>query len=446
MQPGAARLVNAGDGKAEVYLRPCSVNGDTLELRLADDATRRGVLRIGFISGFEFIYIDLALENGAVSVRTHEFHKDQPRAVAAIAPGSSTVVLERHADALPGLPYEGSKLTLHMDGEQVLSVGAIDYLPESHVMFGLQGKGEVTLRSLAISGPARPQPEYAHVGLWQQAPKASIRENADGLLAGIREAAQAGVRILVTPETSFTGLPKPGRPMPNRAVIQAELTRFQQAVAQIASAPFTLIGYPEWIEGGTVAGSTLDAVPVNCHRFICPDGALGPMMAKVHSCEEGLWHGRHYNLQEVEGVKVAVGVCHDGHYQDVWATGIMGGARLCLHPAAGGQLSGHILDIVRSYQSLGTPYCAYWLRVTAGGGAAIVYPQRTAKVVDTVLAVPADLTEANPTWPEYSPMGDLLAHAVIRLWEANGAYPLRTLRSGSKYDVWQQLVPECRKV
>ena len=87
------------------------------------------------------------------------------------------------------------------------------------------------------------------------------------------------------------------------------------------------------------------------------------------------------------------------------------------------------------------------LKVNAGGGAAIVYPTRTARIHDTIMAVPKDLTKENPTYPIYSTMGDLLAHAVIRLYDATGCYPMRTLRSGKTgYEKWSQLVPEIAEV
>jgi hypothetical protein len=82
------------------------------------------------------------------------------------------------------------------------------------------------------------------------------------------------------------------------------------------------------------------------------------------------------------------------------------------------------------------------LRVNAGGGAAIVYPTTTARIRDTIMAVPKDLTPESPTYPDYSPMGDLLAHTVIRLYDATGCYPMRTLRAGKKaYELWSQMIP-----
>lgn len=447
MQPGYARLQRTGEGEAFVYLRPCSLPGDTVEFVLTPGAPRAGLFRFGFISGFEYIRLELALNDGTLAISTHEAHKAQPRLHTRVPVNFHRIRLIRERDTLPGLPYEGDKITLVLDETPVACVGEIDYLPESLFMFGLCTPGEVSFAAWSISGPPRPRPEYAHVGLWQQKAKPTMEANVTALLAGVRQAAEAGVRILVTPETSLTGL-RDSPDLDNPALIQEWLDIFQRGISAIPGAPNTLIGYPDWIDGSTVEGATLERVKVNCHRFVRPDGTLGPRMAKVHTCEEGFWHGRRYNLQRVDGVEVAMGVCHDGHYQDVWSTGVMGGARLCLHPMAGGDATGgNIEKMVDSYRSLGTGVDSFWLRVNAGGGAAIVYPTTTARRRDTILALPKDLTPESPTYPVYSSLGDLLAHTVIRLYDATGCYPMRTLRAGKTgYDCWSRLVPPLAEV
>lgn len=443
MAPGIARLANAKHQRAEIFLRPCSIYGDTLEFEFSRGAARSGIFVAGFLAGFEYVHMELDLTSRDLKILTHEFHKAQPRFMGKAPAEFSNLKIRREQDALPGLPYEGSSVTIVMDDKEVARVGEIDFLPESLMSFGLKSRGEFTLSSVTVSGPQRPRPEYVNVGLWQQNIKPTTRENVEALLEGVRQAAVAGVEILVTPETSLVGLRPDHVEWSDKAHIQAELNRFRRGVAEIQNAPYTLIGYPDFIPGAEVEGATVDEVMVNCHRFVRPDGTLGPPMAKVHVCEYGMWHGRNYNCQRVRGVVVAMGVCHDAHYPDIWATGVMAGARLCLHPSSGGNLSGSIPGVVSSFRKLGTQFDSFWLRVNAGGGAAIVYPCSNRKQPETILALPRDLTEESPTYPEYSPMGDLLAHARIRLWDATGCYPLRTLRSGKKrYELWKQLMPE----
>jgi len=401
-------------------------------------------MEVCFTGGLEYLATQLDLTTGQIKVITHEAHKPQPRFIGPSRAEFSKLSLIREEDALPGLPYEGSAIRILLDDREVARVGEADFLPESDIMFRLVGEGELVVSSVAVSGPERPRPEYVHVGAWQQSVKSATAENVEALTEGVRQAAEAGVAILLTPETSLTGLRPADRELDDREAIQSHLRQFCKAAAGTPSAPYTLIGYPEWVPGSEVDGATLDEVKVNCHRFVCPDGTLGPRMAKVHSCEPGFWHGRSYNLQRVRGVEVAVGVCHDGRYQDVWTTGVMGGARLCLHPQCGAELQGDIPTILAKYGLLAGPFDAWWVMTNARGGSAITSPKRLACGEDGNLPViPVDLTEANPTYPEYSSMGDILTHARIRLWDVHGAFPMRTLRSGKKgYENWSRLVPE----
>ena len=443
MRPGCARLANSGEGKAEIFLRPCALPGDVMEFRFVPGALRAGRFFAGFLAGFEYLRLELDLQRGELAVYTHEFHQPQPRLTAHVTTDFHSLKLLREKGVLTGLPYEGSTLTVLLDDRPVARVEEIDLLPETLANFGLQGPGEASLASWSINGGPRPRPEYTHVGLWQQRIKPTNMENARGLIEGVRQAAAAGVRILVTPETALTGLRPADADFNDPRSVREAVEWFQREIACIPGAPYTLIGYPEWVPGAQIEAATADVVKVNRHRFVRPDGTLGPGMAKVHSCEEGLWHGREYNFQRVDGVEVALGICHDGHYRDVWATGVMGGARLCLHAAAGGQAGGKIDDLLRSERHCpATNMDSFWVHVNAGGPSAISYPTPNAKRRETLLAVPKDLTAENPTYPDYSYMGDLLAHTVIRLYDATGCYPMRTLRGGGQaYRLWLQLMP-----
>lgn len=440
-------LVNRGPEPALIWLRCCAICGDSTTIKFASDTPRRGEFTFGYAAGFEYLNFKLDLTTGALQVDTHEHHKAQPRWSGTVARNFDTIRVIRRQCRLTGLPYPGSTVAVYLDETCVVEVDEIDFLPECHFILGLHGPGDVVLASLTIDGPSRPRPEYVSVGAWQQTIKDSTSANVDGLITGVRAAAEAGVEILVTPETSLTGL-RPEHPeLHDEAAIQQALARFCEAVRETPSAPYVMVGYPEWIDGREVDGATLDRVRVNAHRFVCPDGSLGPRMAKVHSCELHLWHGRHYNLQRVAGVEVAVGICHDGRYRDVWTTGVMGGARLCVHASAGGALSGDIPDIVDGYQTLGNRMDAWWVTVNASGGAAIVYPEANTKTPDAVVALPDALTVKNPSYPTYSPMGDQLCHSRIRLWEAVGCWPNRTLRSGQQgFNNWSRLVPTIAEV
>ena len=91
MSPGCARFANRGEGKAEVYQRPCCLPGDTLEIRLVPGAPRSGMLSFGFQVGFEYARFELDLSKGALAVRTHEFHKEQPRLAGKVQTGFRSI-------------------------------------------------------------------------------------------------------------------------------------------------------------------------------------------------------------------------------------------------------------------------------------------------------------------------------------------------------------------
>lgn len=449
--PGSARFVNAGNGTAQIFIRPCCLYDDTFELQLQREAPRAGVLRFGF-AGFEYITLELDLTRGELEVHTHEYHKLQPRYKGRCRTDFSNIKLLREKDHLPGLPYEGSAIRLLLDDELAASVGEIDFLPECIATIGLKGPAEITLQSVSFYGSTRPRPEYIHVGAWQSA-KETTAENVNALLEGARRAAEVGVELLLTPETSLTGLRPEDPELSNPELIQSELRRFQESYAGISNAPYTLIGYPEWIPGEEVEGATLDQVKVNTHRFVRPDGSLGPRMMKVHSCETGMWHGRHYNLQRVKGVEIAVGICHDIRYPDVWSTGVMGGARLCFHPSANGIPNGKssgrkIAAVLEACRQLNRGLDAWWVGAGTVGPSVIISPHsKAAKYSETIVATPPDLSSESTTDPDFCPMNDVLAHARIRLWDATGSFPMRVLRGGRRqFEAWSRLVPEIRDV
>ena len=57
-----------GAGKAEIYLRPCSIYGDRLTWTLRPGAVRRGLFVFGFLGGFEWIRFELDLATGALAL------------------------------------------------------------------------------------------------------------------------------------------------------------------------------------------------------------------------------------------------------------------------------------------------------------------------------------------------------------------------------------------
>jgi len=130
----------------------------------------------------------------------------------------------------------------------------------------------------------------------------------------------------------------------------------------------------------------------------------------------------------------------------------MGGARLCVHASAGGHSrppdgGPSIEERRRNQVSQDDALDAFWVHTNAFTTANIFYPTANGTVRNILLATGDDLSERSTTYPEYSYLGDQLAHAIIRLFDATGCYPMRTLRGGATvYRAWSQLVTPLREV
>lgn len=109
-----------------------------------------------------------------------------------------------------------------------------------------------------------------------------IDANLASIRRGLRAAAEAGVRLLVTPETSLTGLFATGgvtrRPAPV-AEAEAKLRRFLRG---LRGAPYLVVGLPVWVRS---PGSPRGGTRYNVSRLYDPDGHVVADGAKVHSCE-----------------------------------------------------------------------------------------------------------------------------------------------------------------
>ncbi|MCM8764654.1 MAG: hypothetical protein NC907_03630 [Candidatus Omnitrophica bacterium] len=71
-------IENLQNGDAPVYLRPCSIYGDKIDIDFADFTEHSGIFICGFLAGFEYIDIRIDLKKKKLHLYTHEFHKKQP--------------------------------------------------------------------------------------------------------------------------------------------------------------------------------------------------------------------------------------------------------------------------------------------------------------------------------------------------------------------------------
>ena len=80
-----------------------------------------------------------------------------------------------------------------------------DVLPEMGVRLAVCNQ-TILARRFVLYGEQPPVPEYLHVGGYQVLNQPSIEANLQAICRGARQAAEMGIQLLVTPETSLTGL------------------------------------------------------------------------------------------------------------------------------------------------------------------------------------------------------------------------------------------------
>jgi len=264
-------------------------------------------------------------------------------------------------------------------------------------------------------------PEYLRVGGWQMPNRPDIEANLESICRGLREAAEQGVQLLVTPETSVTGL-FPDRPVTRRpGPVGAAERKLRRFIRQLKAAPYLVAGMPVWHPAPGARRRTR----YNVSRVYDPDGHALLSAPKIHSCEAGFHHG--YRLQEfnVCGVPVCMHICHDGRYPEVWTLPIVFGARLVVHPCNGGKVSGSVDAFEAGARRGVTTMHAFYLRVNGGGGSSLVGPWK----YDNLLAVSADCRRDNPSFPMVGRPAECLLHASIRVHEAFGYWPVRSFRA-----------------
>jgi len=399
-------------------------NGDSVELHFEIGPQPTGSLTFGYEGGFEWLIVELQFIRGRVAVFSSECDRSQPVASVpmSMAPGRHVLRIDKADGA--GTLVRLSDVRVRLDGREVLSATGLNVLGEMGVIVRVRG-GRVLLRRFAHHGPAFEVPEYFHVGGWQMPNRPDIDANLASIRRGLRAAAEAGVRLLLTPETSLTGLfasrAVTRRPGPV-AEAEGKLRRF---LRRLKHAPYLVAGLPVWV---TAPGGPRAGTRYNVSRLYDPDGHVVADGPKVHSCEPRFHHGLRLNEFEVDGVPVSMHVCHDGRYPEVQTLPVMFGARLVLHPSNGGTVAGTVSGFEASVRAATATTHAFYLRVNGGGGSALVGPGK----FNNILAVSDECRRDNPAAPDVAAPGECLLHAHIRMHDAFGYWPGRSFRAGEQ--------------
>ena len=122
-------------------------------------------------------------------------------------------------------------------------------------------------------------------------------------------------------------------------------------------------------------------------------------------------------------------ICHDGRYPEVWTLPVMFGARVIVHPANGGKISGSIDAFEAGAKHQVTPTAhAFYLYVNGGGGSFISSPQKH----DNLLAVSEECKRNSKSFPIVGDPQECLVEARINLEEAYGYWPVRSFRASEE--------------
>ena len=398
-------------------------NGDSIELRFRHLGSGAGRLEFGFDADLhEYARVEIDFAEATISLTTSDWTVPQPVASTALSLGgheSHVVLIEKREGG--GDLVKNANIGVHLDGERVLTARDLNLLPEMGVNVRVTGT-EVLVEEFAHRGTPSGIPEYLHVGGWQMLNVESVEANLDSICRGLAQAAEAGVKLLVTPETSLTGLfPKSPVTRDPGSVAEAEIG-LRRYIRDLADAPYVVAGLPVW---RNVSGHAVASTRYNICRVYDPDGEIASSHAKVHSAEDDFWHGYRLNELDVCGVPATLHICHDHRYPELWTLPVMFGARLVLHPSNGGKVKGSVDAFEATAKIISGASNAFHIRVNGGGGSYIIGPRRDGDLI----ATSAECRRDNDRFPMVGPPQEGLLHARIRLQDAFGYWPARSFRA-----------------
>ena len=420
--PGGACLRSTSDEAVSVGAGDVHTwNGDAIELTFRPQGDSRGTLEFGYFGGAEraLAVVDFAASTLALS--TSDWRIGQPVATVKIdiAPDRDHVLRLRKTDG-DGNLIGRSDLELFWDGRRVIHEPGQDVLPEMGVRLAVRNQA-ILARRFALYGTQPAVPEYLHVGGYQVLNQPSIEKNLQAICRGARQASELGIQLLVTPETSLTGLFAEQEVTQHPGPVRETEDRLRKFLAELADAPFLVVGLPVWRRD---PGHPDRVVRYNVSRVYDPDGGVLADCPKVHSCEVDFWHGQTLNEFDVYGVPVSLHVCHDARYPDTWTLPVMFGARLVLHPANGGKARSSVDALERLAHAAVTSSHAFYLHVNGGGGSYLVSPHKYDNLLDTSLESRRD----NSAFPMVGEPVECLLHANLRIHDAFGYWPVRSFR------------------
>ena len=420
--PGGARLCSTSEEAVSVGAEDVHTwNGDAIELTFRPAGDARGELEFGYAGGAERALAVVDFAASTLALWTSDWRLRQPVASVKIdiAPDRDHVLRLRKTDG-GGSLIRMSDLELFWDGRRMIREPNQDVLPEMGVRLAVRNQA-ILARRFVLYGKQPAVPEYLHVGGYQVLNEPSIEQNLEAICRGARRASELGIQLLVTPETSLTGLFAEHEVTQNPDPVREAEDKLRKFLAELPDAPFLVVGLPVWDRDPEHPDRV---VRYNVSRVYDPDGAILTDCPKVHSCEVDFWHGQSLNEFEVHGVPISLNVCHDARYPDTWTLPVMFGARLILHPANGGKPRCSVDGLEQMANAAGLSSHAFYLHVNGTGGSYLVSPHKYDNLLDTSLESRRD----NAAFPMIGEPVECLLHANLRIHDAFGYWPARSFR------------------
>jgi len=435
-------ILSAPDGEV-VEVRGRGVhtrNGDSIELRFASASDLgSGWLRFGFDADMhEHARVEVDFVSNTVSFWTSDWRLQQPVAsvhVSALSQKQAHTILIEKTEGRGDL-IKNADVAVYLNGDRVIALENQDLLPEIGVRLQVSGTG-VHLQEFVHRGRPSTVPEYLHLGGYQILNIDSIEDNLGSICRGLQLAAEAGIELLVTPETSLTGLyptsPRTREPGP----IQAAEDKLRQFIRDLPNAPFTIVGMPVW---AAVPEHGLEQTRFVGSRTYDPEGEILHTSRKVYSAEQEMWHGYRLNEFDVLGVPVSLHICHDRRYPELQTLPVMFGCRLVLHPSNGGTVEGNVSGFEGKATESTCETHAFYMNLNAGGGSFIAGPHTKGNLI----VASDECRPDNPKAPMVDEPAEGLIHSRIRIHDAFGYWPVRSFRTSeavarSYVDLYRQL-------
>ncbi|MBT3193977.1 MAG: carbon-nitrogen hydrolase family protein [Verrucomicrobia bacterium] len=401
-----------------------SQNGDSIEVQFSQIKPTAGTLSLGFQGGMEHAIVTVDFGNQDVRFRTSDWTRPQPGVISHLSMSETkqnTLILRKTIG--DGDLVKMSNIDVEFNGTLIAEERNLHLLPEMGVFLKYH---KVTIDKVLHKGIPRKAPKHLHIAGWQMLNSDSIDSNVESIRRGVTLASRHKVQLLVTPETSLTGLFPSAKVTHNKKEIAEAEKKIRRCLCQTKDAPYLVVGLPVWKKEPDHRKAL---TRFNVSRVYNPNGDIISTHAKIHSCETEFWHG--YQLQEfdVYGVPICMHICHDGRYPEVWSLPVMFGARVIVNPSNGGNISGSIDSFEARAKSTVTPTAhAFYLHVNGGGGSFISGPQKG----NNLLAVSEECKRTSGSSPMVGDPQECLIEASISVEEAYGYWPVRSFRASEE--------------